>query len=77
LRLAARGHTNAQIAQALGGRKDTVKKHVEHILIKLGVKNRTEAAVRAVGLGLIPESTQARRMSLLTRHDPPGVPASL
>jgi len=33
---------------------DTVKKHVTHILGKLGADNRTEAAARARQLGLIP-----------------------
>jgi len=33
---------------------DTVKKHVSHLLDKLGADNRTEAAARARQLGLIP-----------------------
>jgi len=33
---------------------DTVKKHVTHLLGKLGAANRTEAAARAQHLGLIP-----------------------
>jgi LuxR family maltose regulon positive regulatory protein len=33
---------------------DTVKKHVSHLLGKLGVANRTEAVTRARELGLIP-----------------------
>jgi len=37
-----------------GGRTlDTVKKHVGHILAKLGAANRTEAVTRARQLGLI------------------------
>ena len=32
---------------------DTVKKHVTHILGKLGAVNRTEAVARARALGLI------------------------
>jgi LuxR family transcriptional regulator, maltose regulon positive regulatory protein len=32
---------------------DTVKKHVTHILDKLGAANRTQAVTRARGLGLI------------------------
>ncbi len=31
----------------------TVKNHVEHILAKLGVSDRTQAAVRAIELGLL------------------------
>ena len=33
---------------------DTVKKHVSHIMDKLGAANRTEAVTRARELGLIP-----------------------
>ena len=33
---------------------DTVKTHVTHVLGKLGAANRTEAANRALQLGLIP-----------------------
>jgi hypothetical protein len=33
---------------------DTVKKHVDHVLGKLGAANRTEAVARARELGLIP-----------------------
>jgi len=32
---------------------DTVKKHVTHILEKLGVTNRTEATARARELGML------------------------
>ena len=32
---------------------DTVKKHVTHILEKLGASNRTQAVTRARGLGLL------------------------
>ena len=35
---------------------DTFKKHVSHLLAKLGVANRTEAVTRARELGLIPYS---------------------
>jgi DNA-binding NarL/FixJ family response regulator len=31
----------------------TIKIHVEHILAKLGVSDRTQAAVRAIELGLL------------------------
>jgi DNA-binding NarL/FixJ family response regulator len=33
--------------------ESTVKIHVEHILAKLGVSDRTQAAVRAIELGLL------------------------
>ena len=43
------GKTNAEIAEILGIRPVTVKKHLEHILQKLGVENRTAAAARVLG----------------------------
>jgi len=54
LRLLAAGRSNQQIARGLFLALDTVKKHVTHILGKLGAANRTEAAARARQLGLIP-----------------------
>src|SRR5262249_6380520 len=48
LRLVAEGKTNAEIAQALFISVGTVKVHVERIIDKLGVSDRTQAAVRAV-----------------------------
>jgi DNA-binding CsgD family transcriptional regulator len=41
----ASGHTNAQIARTLDISVGTVRKHVEHILYRLGVPSRTAAAV--------------------------------
>jgi LuxR family maltose regulon positive regulatory protein len=54
LRLLAAGRSNQRIARDLFVTLDTVKKHVTHILGKLGAANRTEAAARARQLGLIP-----------------------
>jgi LuxR family maltose regulon positive regulatory protein len=53
LRLLAAGRSNQRIAHDLVA-LDTVKKHVTHLLGKLGAANRTEAAARARDLGLIP-----------------------
>jgi DNA-binding NarL/FixJ family response regulator len=53
LRLVAEGQTNRQIAARLIVAVGTIKVHVEHILGKLGVADRTQAAVRAVELGLV------------------------
>jgi DNA-binding NarL/FixJ family response regulator len=53
LRLFAQGYSNRQIAHSLFISLSTVKKHVEHIISKLGVSTRTEAAVRASRLGLL------------------------
>jgi LuxR family transcriptional regulator, maltose regulon positive regulatory protein len=54
LRLLAAGRSNQRIAHDLVLALDTVKKHVTHVLGKLGAANRTEAAARARQLGLIP-----------------------
>ena len=54
LRLLAAGKSNQRIAHDLVVALDTVKKHVTHILGKLGAANRTEAVGRARDLGLIP-----------------------
>src|SRR5215472_4724089 len=51
LRLVAEGKTNAEIAGSLFISVGTVKVHVERIIDKLGVSDRTQAAVRAVELG--------------------------
>jgi LuxR family maltose regulon positive regulatory protein len=54
LLLLAAGRSNQRIAHDLVVTLDTVKKHVTHVLGKLGAANRTEAAARARQLGLIP-----------------------
>jgi DNA-binding NarL/FixJ family response regulator len=53
LGLLARGQTNREIAQNLVVSPWTVKAHVGHIIGKLGVSDRTQAAVRAIELGLV------------------------
>ncbi len=52
--LLAAGMPNPRIAEELVVSLDTVKKHVSHLLGKLGAANRTEAVTRARQLGLIP-----------------------
>jgi len=52
LRLIARGRSNKLIARELGIAEKTVKTHVGHVLAKLGVTDRTQAAVIAVRTGL-------------------------
>ena len=54
LRLLAAGRSNQRIARELVVALDTVKKHVSHVLAKLGAANRTEAVARARDLDLIP-----------------------
>jgi DNA-binding NarL/FixJ family response regulator len=52
LALIARGLSNKRIARELGVSEKTVKTHVGHVLTKLGVTDRTQAALRAVQRGL-------------------------
>jgi DNA-binding NarL/FixJ family response regulator len=58
LRLMVRGQHNREIAQNLLIGVSTVKKHVRQILAKLGVSDRTQAAVRAIELGLLPDAEE-------------------
>ena len=53
LQLLTKGQTNREIARKLTVSVSTVKIHVEHILAKLGVSDRTQAAVRAIEMGLL------------------------
>jgi DNA-binding NarL/FixJ family response regulator len=53
LGLVSRGCTNQQIARKLLISVSTVKKHVRNVISKLGVSDRTQAAVRAVELGAL------------------------
>ncbi len=54
LRLLAQGQANKEIARALGIGEQTVKTHVSSILAKLGVQSRTQAALHAARIGLVP-----------------------
>ena len=54
LEMLAAGRSNQAIAGQLVVTLDTVKKHVSHVLGKLGAANRTEAVARARELSLIP-----------------------
>jgi DNA-binding CsgD family transcriptional regulator/tetratricopeptide (TPR) repeat protein len=53
LGLVGTGRTNREIAGVLGISSKTVDHHVSHILTKLGVRSRAEAAVEADRLGLV------------------------
>jgi DNA-binding NarL/FixJ family response regulator len=47
------GYTNRKIAQQLVISPGTAKNHVEHIIQKLGVSDRTQAVVKALELGIL------------------------
>jgi len=53
LRLVVDGQSNKEIGRTLSISEDTAKKHVQTILSKLGVSDRTQAAVKAVRAGLV------------------------
>ncbi len=53
LRLVAAGYSNNEIASALHLAPGTVKNHVTAVLLKLGVRDRTRAVLRALDLGLL------------------------
>ncbi|HYY04959.1 MAG TPA: response regulator transcription factor [Candidatus Limnocylindria bacterium] len=53
LELIGRGLSNKRIAFELGVSEKTVKTHVGHVLAKLGVTDRTQAALYAVRAGLL------------------------
>jgi DNA-binding NarL/FixJ family response regulator len=54
LKLIARGRANKQIARELFVATSTVKTHVNNLYRKLGVSSRTQAALYAARVGLVP-----------------------
>jgi DNA-binding NarL/FixJ family response regulator len=53
LRLIADGLSNKEIAARLGISLSTVKTHIEELLQKLSVSDRTQAAIKALRQGLL------------------------
>lgn len=53
LRVLAQGQSNPEIARSLVISRGTVKVHVQNIITKLGVSDRTQAVVRAIEMGLL------------------------
>jgi two-component system NarL family response regulator len=53
LELVAKGLSNKEIGAALFVSEDTIKTHLKHIFVKLGVGDRTEAALLAIQKGVL------------------------
>jgi len=53
LKLLTDGRTNKEIGKELNIAEETVKKHVQTIIAKLGASDRTQAAVKAMRIGLV------------------------
>ena len=53
LRLVASGRSNTEIAALLGNSEGVIKNHCSAIFSKMGVRDRTQAVLRAIGLGWI------------------------
>ena len=57
----AQGDTNRRISTALFISPNTVRSHVQSVIVKLGAENRTQAARRAIELGLVTEDARTTR----------------
>jgi DNA-binding NarL/FixJ family response regulator len=53
LELVAKGLSNKEIGATLFVSEDTIKTHLKHVFTKLGVGDRTEAALLAIQRGII------------------------
>jgi len=63
LAMLALGYRNAEIAKELFLSVDTVKTYVRRLFQKLGVNNRTQAALRAGDYGLAPPQSRVERLT--------------
>jgi NarL family two-component system response regulator LiaR len=69
LALLALGRTNAEIGEQLFLSVDTVKTYVRRVFAKLGVNNRTQAAMHAAERSLIPRNGAWISRDAQSRHD--------
>jgi DNA-binding CsgD family transcriptional regulator len=53
LRQVSEGKTNFEISKEIGIEEDTVKSHLQNINDKLRTKNRTDAVITAIRMGII------------------------
>ena len=53
LQLIVKGRSNKEISSALFISEDTVKFHLKALFMKLGVQDRTEAAINAIRHGIV------------------------
>ena len=53
LRLVASGRSNTEIAALLGNSEGVIKNHCSAVFAKMGVRDRTQAVLRAIDLGWI------------------------
>lgn len=58
MEMVAKGKSNKEIADQINRDETTVKKHLQHIFLKLGVRNRTAATIRFLLLSgsLVPDN---------------------
>jgi len=56
----AQGKNNEEIGLILGASRNTIKKHVLHVLEKLGVETRNAAAIRAIELLSVPKGPEVK-----------------
>jgi DNA-binding NarL/FixJ family response regulator len=61
LKLLARGFSNTEIAENLHLTRGTVRNYISTILAKLGVNDRTQAAILAINFGLVEPQEQTKR----------------
>jgi DNA-binding NarL/FixJ family response regulator len=48
-----KGRSNKEIAAALGISEETAKSHLKGLFAKLGVRDRTDAAIQAIRHGIV------------------------